>query len=249
MGVRIFVFDQRAAPMQVDYRDWIEHEAPPASNADWNRPEASSPWLRKWFDDMRSSFPLIGEARPDDPHGTEYCFFENVTDVIFASSVARKGILLAWRLAEKHGLRILIGEELLAQTAPKDDRDFRVSVLDGRRSNKPGVAPNVCFVVFDPDIAHVAPSKARAWALERLETAPWSKERSVLSGDRLGQWINEFAARNLEPSISEMRFYRDLIFIRVDRKAGSLMISPTMELSHKLDLPFEVYVDLPWESA
>jgi len=41
-----------------------------------------------------------------------------------------------------------------------------------------------------------------------------------------------------------MRFYRDLIFIRVDRKNGSSMISPTMQLSHKLDLPFEVNVDL-----
>ncbi|QIP10180.1 hypothetical protein [Bradyrhizobium symbiodeficiens] len=245
MGVSIFVFDQSAAPEQADYRDWIERESQPAPNADRNRPESSSPCLRKWFDDMRSSFPLIGDAPPDDPHGTQYCFFENVTDAIFASSIAREGVLLAWRLAEKHGLRVLIGDELLAPTAPKDDRDFHVAVLDGRRSNKPGITPNVCFVVFDPDIEHVAPSKARAWALERLGAGLWSKDRAIVAGDRLGPWIDQFASRNLEASISEMRFYRDLIFIRVDRKASSLLISPTMELSHQLGLPFEVYVDLP----
>jgi hypothetical protein len=98
--------------------------------------------------------------------------------------------------------------------------------------------------VFDPDIAHVAPSKARTWVLERLEAGPWSKDQSILMGDRLRRWIDLFAARNLNALISEMKFYRDLIFIRVDRKNGSSMISPTMELSHKLSLPFEVYVDL-----
>lgn len=244
MGVSILVFDQRAAPAQADYLNWIKRETAPGPNGDWNRPESSSLWLRKWFDDMRSSFPLIRDAPPDDPHGTEYCFFEYVIDAIFASSVARKGVLLAWRLAEKHELRVLLGDELLARNAPEDDRDFRVSVLDGWRSNMPG-ASNVCFVVFDPDIDHIAPSKARAWALERLGAGPWSKDRAILAGDRLAPWIDQFASRNLEASISEMRFYRDLIFIRVDRKASSLVISPTMELSHKLGLPFEVYVDLP----
>lgn len=245
MGVSIFVFDQRAAPEQVDYRDWIKREMEPKPNVDWNRPESSSPCLRKWFDDMRSSFPLIGDAPPDDPHGTEYCFFENVTDAIFASSVARKGVLLAWRIADRHGLRVLIGDELLARTAPEDDRDFYISVLDGRKSSKLGVTPNVCFVVFDPDIEHVAPGKARAWALKRLEAGPWSKDRAILAGQRLGQWLDQFGTSNLDALISEMRFYRDLIFIRVDRKVSSSMISPTMELSHKLDLPFEVYVDFP----
>ena len=162
---------------------------------------------------------------------------------IFAGSVGEEGVLQAWRLAEKHGVRLLAGEELLPRTAPKGKRDFHISVLDGIRPT-PGIAPNVCFVVFDPDIAHVAPGKARTWILERLEAEPWSKDQSILTGDRLRRWIDQFAARNLDTLVSEMRFYRDLIFIRVDRKNGSSMISATMELSHKLNLPFEVYMDL-----
>lgn len=244
MGITVFVFDERAALAQADYRDWIKRESEAAQKDSWDKPESSSPCLRKWFDDMRGSFPLIGDAHPDDPRGTEYCFFRNVIDVIFAGSVGEDGVLQAWRLAEKHGLRVLVGEELLPRTAPKGKRDFHISVLDGGRSDTPGIVPNFCFVVFDPGIAHVAPSKARTWILERLEAEPWGKDQSILTGDRLRRWIDQFAARNLDALVSEMRFYRDLIFIRVDRKNGSSIISPTMELSHKLDLPFEVYVDL-----
>jgi hypothetical protein len=244
VGITAFVFDEHAALAQADYRDWIKREIEAAPKDDWDKPESSSPRLRKWFDDMRSSFPLIGDAHPDDPCGTEYCFFRNVIDVIFAGSVGDEGVLQAWRLAEKHGLRLLVGEELLPRTAPQGKRDFHISALDGSRSDTPGIAPNVCFVVFDPDIAHVAPSKARTWILERLGAEPWSKDQSILTGDRLRRWIDQFAARNLDALVSEMRLCRDLIFIRVDRKNGSSMISPTMELSHKLDLPFEVYVDL-----
>jgi hypothetical protein len=243
VGIRAFVFDERAALAQADYCDWIVREIKGAPKDNWHKPESSSPRLRKWFDDMRRSFPLIGDADPDDPYGTEYCFYCNVIDVIFAGSVGEEGVLQAWRLAGKHDLRLLVGEELLPRKAPKGKRNFHISVLDGGRPI-PGIAPNMCFVVFDPDIAHVAPGKARTWILERLEAEPWSKDQSILTGDKLRRWIDLFAARNLDPLVSEMRFYRDLIFIRVDRKNDSSMLSPTMELSHKLNLPFEVYVDL-----
>jgi hypothetical protein len=243
VGIRVFVFDERAALAQADYCDWIMREIKGAPKGDWDKPGSSSPRLRKWFDDMCRSFPLIGDAHPDDPYSTEYCFYWNVIDVIFAGSAGEEGVLHAWRLAGKHGLRLLVGEQLLPRKPPKGARDFHISVLDGGRPRS-GLAPNMCFVVFDPDIEHVAPGKARTWILERLEAEPWSKDQSVLTGDKLTRWIDQFAARNLDPLISEMRFYRDLIFIRVDRRNGSSMISPTMELSHKLNLPFEVYVDL-----
>jgi hypothetical protein len=149
---------------------------------------------------------LIGDAHPDDSFGTEYCFYRNVIDVIFASSVGEQGVVAAWRLAEKHRLRVLVGDELLPRTAPKGEWDFHISVLDGARP-KPGMPSNVCFVVFDPDIAHVSPSKARQWALERLEAESWSKDQSILTGDRLRQWSDRFADRNLSTLISEMRFY------------------------------------------
>jgi hypothetical protein len=192
---------------------------------------------------MRRSFPLIGDAHPDDPYGTEYCFYWNVIDVAFAGSVGEEGVLQAWRFAGKHGLRLMAGDELLPRKAPKGKRDFHISILHGARP-RPGMAPNMCFVVFDPDIAHVAPRKARTWVLEQLEAEPWSKDQSILTGDKLRQWTDLFAARNLDPLVSEMRFYRDLIFIRVDRKYDISLLSPTMELSHKLNLPFQIYVDL-----
>jgi hypothetical protein len=190
---------------------------------------------------MRKTFPR--EAHPDDPYGTEYCFYRNVIDVIFASSVGEEGVLEAWRLADKHGLRLLVGGELLPRAAPRGNRDFHISVLDGPKP-KPGVVPNFCFVVFDPEFANVTPGNARKRIVEKLGTELWTKEQSILMGDRLKQWNDHFAARKLDPLISDMRFYRDLIFIRVDRKNGSSMISPTMEISHELSLPLEVYVDL-----
>jgi hypothetical protein len=119
VGITAFVFDERAALGHADYRDWIRREIETARETAWDEPESSSARLRKWFDEMRSSFPLIGDAHPDDPFGTEYCFFRNVIDVGFASSVGEKGVLQAWRLAEKHGLRLLVGDELLPPTAPQ----------------------------------------------------------------------------------------------------------------------------------
>lgn len=244
MGITVFVFDERAALAQPDYRDWIKREIEAAPKEGWDKVKSSSPRLRQWFYDMSRSFPLIGDAHPDDPFGTEYCFYENVIDVIFASSIGEEAILQAWRLAEKHGLRLLVGDELLPPAAPNGKRDFHISVLDGRRPDAPSISPNVCLVVFDPDIEHVAPSKARTWVLERLEASPWSKDQSILTGDRLSRWVDQFATRNLDALVSETRFYRDLIFIRVEKKNVSSIIAPTMELSHRLSLPFEVYVDL-----
>jgi hypothetical protein len=244
LGITVFVFDKRVTTAQANYGDWVGNEIAAAPKGARDKPESSSPRLRKWFDDMHKSFPLIGMTEPDDPYGTEYCFYRNVIDVIFARSVGEEGVLKAWRLAEKHGLRLLVGDELLPRTAPRGERDFHISVLDGRKADKPGVSSNICFVVFDPELAHVSPCKARNWVLEQLETRTWSKDQSILTGDRLRQWNDRLAARNLDPLISEMRFYRELIFIRVAKKNSNSMVSPIMELSHKLGLPFQVYGNL-----
>ena len=91
MGITVFVFDERAALAQADYSKWVESEIRAAPKDGWDKPESSSPRLRKWFDDMRKTFPR--EAHPDDPYGTEYCFYENVIDVICASSRRRSSRL------------------------------------------------------------------------------------------------------------------------------------------------------------
>jgi len=244
VGVAIYVFDDRAAPTQLDRREWIKREVEVAPKYGYDSPKTSSPRLRRWFEDMRNSFPLIGDAHPDDPFGTEYCFFGNVIDANFASSVGEQGILEAWRIAEKHGLRLLAGDELLPQKAPKGGRDFHIAVLDGRKPDTPGLAPNMCFVVFDPDISHVAPKEARTWVLQRLKAGPWSKDQSILTEGRLKECADQFATRSLDGLVLEMRFYRELIFIRVDKKNGGAMLAPTIEISRKHDLPFEVFVNL-----
>ncbi|MCJ9704042.1 MULTISPECIES: hypothetical protein [unclassified Bradyrhizobium] len=244
MGIRAFVFDERAAPEHVDYHDWIQREIEGDPRGDWSKPETSSPPLRKWFDDMRSSFPLIGDAHPDDAFGTEYGFYKNAIDVVFASSVGEEAVLRAWKLADKHGLRLSVGGELLPRKAPKTSSDFHVTALHGSRPDTLRAVLDVCFVVFDPDIAHVAPSGARMWVLEQLQAAPWSKDRSILTGDRLRRWLDQYESRNLDELVSEMRFYRDLIFMRVEKRNSSSMVSPTMELAHKFSLPLEIYVDI-----
>ncbi|KRR02437.1 hypothetical protein CQ12_37700 [Bradyrhizobium jicamae] len=244
MGITVFVFDKRVAKAQANYGVWVGREIAAAPKNAWNKLESSSPRLRKWFADMRKTFPLIGESDPDDSYGTEYCFYRNVIDAVFASSIGEEGVRKAWKLAEKHGLRILIGDELLPAAAPRGKRDFHISVLHGAKPDKPGVSPNVCFVLFDPELTRVSPSTARNWDLEQVETGAWSNDPSILSGDRLRQWKDQLAARNLDSLISEMRFYRELIFVRVTQKNGSSMVSPIMELSHRLGLPLQVYVNL-----
>jgi hypothetical protein len=244
LGISVFVFDKRVAKAQANYGDWVGSEIAAAPKNGWDKPESSSPRLRKWFGDMSKTFPLIGDTDPDDSYGTEYCFYRNVIDVIFASSIGEEGVRKAWKLAEKHGLRILIGDELLPPAAPRGKRDFHISVLHGPKPDKLGVLPNVCFVVFDPELARVAPSAARQWAFEQVKTAAWSNDQSFLSGNGLRQWNDQLAARNLDSLISELRFYSELNFVRVAQKNSSSMVSPIMELSHKLGLPLQVYVNL-----
>jgi hypothetical protein len=239
VGISVFVFD--ATVVQEDYREWVTREIEATRKDSQGSPK--SPRLRKWFEEMRVSFPLIGDAHPDDPYGTEYCFHRNVADVIFAGSVGEEGVLQSWILAEKHGVRLMVGDQLLPPTAPKGKRDFHISVLDGQTLEPSSTASHLCFVVFDPDISRVAPHQARTWVLRRLKAEASSKDQSILAADRLRQWADQFAARNLGGLVLELRFYREFIFIRVDRTNASAMISPTMELSHKLSLQFEVYVD------
>ncbi|KRR23306.1 hypothetical protein CQ14_32300 [Bradyrhizobium lablabi] len=244
MGITVFVFDKRVAKAQADYGDWVGSEIAAAPKNCWDKPESSSPRLRKWFGDMCKTFPLIGETDPDDSYGTEYCFYRNVIDVVFASSIGEEGVRKAWKLAEKHGLRILIGDELLPAAAPRGKQHFHIPVLHGPKPDKPGVSPNICFVVFDPELTRVSPSTARKWALDQVETGAWSNDQSFPLGDRLSEWNDQLAARNLDSLISEMRFYRELIFVRVDQKNASSMVAPIMELSHRLGLPLQIYQNL-----
>lgn len=215
MGVSVFVFEERAASEASDLRSWIEHEIKKVSKVGQDKSELSSPRLQKWLEDMRSSFPLIGD--PDDASGTEYCCYRNVIDVTFATSVGEQGVFRAWQLAEKHGLRVAFGDDVLPQAAPAEE-DFHLPGLHGQASH-------VCFIVFDPDLKRVSPRDARAWARQRLEAGPSDARPSILRSKRLKQWMDRYETRKLDALISQMRFCDDLIFIRVSRKNSASMIS------------------------
>jgi hypothetical protein len=192
--------------------------------------------LQKWFEDMRNSFPLIGDAHPDDANGTEYCFHRNAIDVTFATSVGEQGVFRAWQLAEKHGLRVAFGDDVLPRVVPVEE-DFHLPGLHGQASD-------VCFIVFDPDAKRVVPRNARVWARQRLEAGPGDESPSILSSKPLKRWMDQYESRKLDALVSQMRFCDDLIFIRVSRKNSASMISPIMEMSHAFGLPFEVYTDI-----
>jgi hypothetical protein len=235
MGVSVFVFEERVASEGSVPRSWIEREIKRVSKLGQATPELSSPRLQKWLEDMRSSFPLIGDAHSDDANGTDCCY-RNVIDVTFATSVGAQGVFRAWQLAEKHGLRVAFGDDVLPRAAPAEE-NFHLPGLHGQASH-------VCFIVFDPDLERVSPRDARNWARQRLEAGPSDEEPSILRSKRLKRWMDGFETRKLDALISQMRFSDDLIFIRVSRKNSASMISPIMELSHALDLPFQVYTDI-----
>ena len=76
----------------------------------------------------------------------------------FAGSVSEEGVVTAWGLAQKCGLRISVGDELLPRAAPEGERHVWITVLDGRKT--PGVdTPNICLAILDP--AFAPPSDAR----------------------------------------------------------------------------------------
>jgi hypothetical protein len=112
MGISAFVFDERVAPAGGELWDWIRAQRAAAREGEWQRPETSSNILKLWFGEMRESFPLIEDSDPDDLRGTEYCFFKDLVEIVFAGPVGEEGVVTAWKLACKHGLRMLVGDEL-----------------------------------------------------------------------------------------------------------------------------------------
>jgi hypothetical protein len=193
---------------------------------------------------MQRTFPLLKDAHPDDPHGAEYCFYTNVIDVTFAGSVGEEGVVTAWKIADKYGLRVLVGDELLPRAAPTGERNFHISVLDGRKPSKDGIKPNIAFVVFDPQLTSSSSNDIKQWTLDQLALANWSADSSILGGDLLKQWNGEFTRFGLGSMSIEAKFFREFIFIRIDKKDVSTMVSATMKLSHKLHLPLFFFENL-----
>jgi len=243
MGIRCFIFDEGATSLDGDYATWIRSQISAAPKGSWQRPEALSSALNNWFGEICREFPLLKDADPDDPHGSEYCFYPSVIDVIFAGSVGEEGVVTAWKLAAKYGLRIVVGDELLPAVAPTGERTTHISVLDGRKcSRKSDFGPNVCIVVLDTKFVPFGDKKQ--WVLEQLEMADWDVSASILETGPLKQWNDEFMLLGLESISLEMKFFRTFIFSRFKAKDIERVVPKAMMLSRKFHLPILFFENL-----
>lgn len=215
MGISAIVFEERAAPADGELWDWIRAQRATEPHGEWQRPETSSNILKLWFGEMRESFPLIQDADPDDLRGTEYCFYKNFVEIVFAGSVGEEGVVTAWKLACKHGLRMMVGDELLPRSAPEGERQVHITALDGSKARAEATGRrNVCIAILDPAFAPA--SGTRQWVLDQLDVEAGSDDpSSIMASDRLKQWNDEFGALELSPVHIETKFFRRFILLRV----------------------------------
>jgi hypothetical protein len=118
MSVMIVVFDPMVAPKSGDLSAWLQERRSSGRGTDpmsFTSPETSSELLRGWFRDMAKKYPRAEDADPDDLRGTEYSFFKDHIEVVFAGPVAEDGVKGAIQSAKQHGLGILDDKRKLHQ--------------------------------------------------------------------------------------------------------------------------------------
>jgi hypothetical protein len=194
--------------------------------------------LNSWFDEMRKTFPPLGEADSDDRRGTNYTFHKNFIWMIFAGSVSEDGVVTAWKLAQKYGLRIAAGDELLPREAPEGERHVWITVLDGRKN--PDVdTPNICIAILDP--AFAPSSDARGWVLKQLNEAATDDASSSL----LRQWDDEFKALDVSNLVIETRHFQGFILLRFRPKDVHRISRAALKLCKRLYLGLAFFENLP----
>ena len=235
-GYPHFCFDKCAPSTKGDLGLWIEAQISKAPKGSWQKPETSSAVLASWFEEIRQTFSSLKDAEPDDLYGTEYNFYEHVIDAAFAGPVGEEGVVLAWKLADKFGLRIMVGDELLPPSAPAGKRNFHITALDGPENPKSlhGVT-NLCIAVIDPQFAPQGDLKK--WVVEQLSDAEGSKDSSTIETNRLRQWNDDFALRSADAKFDDVRFFRALVFARFQQGEMEKIVPVAMELSRKYRLP------------
>jgi len=242
MGIGVFVFEEDAAPARGDLPAWISAQLADESKAE--RPGLGMPSkaLNFWFTEMRETFPTLSDADPGDLRGTDYSFRKHFVYMEFAGPIGEEGIIAAWSLAEKYGLRILVGDELLPRSAPKGERKIHISVLDGRKSpSQSDGTRNTNIAVVDP--AFVSAYGMRQWVLDQLALKEGRNTlQPTLPSESLRQWSDEFIALDLNGV--QILCFEKFILLRFPATDFDRINKAALELATRLHLGLLAFDDL-----
>jgi hypothetical protein len=239
LGISAVVFDERGVPTDGDLSIWLRFQRAAGLKEEWQRPETSSSVLGSWFSEMREAFPSLTDADPDDLRGTDYSFYRQFVCMEFAGPVGEEGILMAWKLAYKHGLRMLVGDKLLPRVAPEGKRLIAITALEGSEvgAQSTGVR-NISIAVLDPDI--VPASGTKQWVRDQLNVEIGSDDSSIIASDQLKKWNDEFKALNLTRAI----LFRNFILLRIQPKDLNRVAPTAIELAKRFHLGISIFEDL-----
>jgi hypothetical protein len=249
MGIRAFVFDKRSVPPDMQILSWLKQQLASEPKGDWRTPDASCKAVQCWFSEMRKVFPSGYDADPDDPYGTEYIFYPDFVDIGFAGSVAEEGIMLAWRLADKHDLRLLIEDTLLPRQAPEGERQVHIPVLDGRPARAqehrtlwtpslPGfrTSETARITIAVLDLSFAPFSNPQEWVRNQIKVQQPCNDPSSLGSNKLKQWIKEFNAIDLGGIHLEVKLFEQLIIVQLRPKDLDVVAQEVAKIGAKLRL-------------
>jgi hypothetical protein len=243
MGVTAIVFEEQPAPIGGDLWAWVRAQRAAQPKGEYAKSETSSNVLNSWFRDMRETFPPLADADPDDLRGTEYSFYRHFIYVVFAGPVSEEGVAAAWKLAHQHGLRVMVGDELLPLSAPEGERHVHITALDGRKAHGQSTRPpNVCIAVLDPSFAPASGTKQ--WVLDQLDVEEGGSDASILASGLLKQWNDEFSALNLSGVPSEIKLFQKLVLLRLRPKDLHKVAPAAIELAKRLRVGLSVFENL-----
>jgi hypothetical protein len=232
VGISAVVFDEQAAPIDGNLSAWFKAERAAAPKGAWQRPKTSSNVLNSWFSEMRETFPSLYNSDPEDLHGTDYSFYKHFVRIDFAGPVGEEGVVRAWKLASKHGLRILAGDELLPRSAPEGERRIHITVLDGGKARAQSTGPpNICIAVLDPEFAPA--SGAKQWIIDQLDVEEGS-DNPIMESGRLKQWNDEFTVS--DSSCVHSKFYHKFILLRFRPNDLDRIAAAAIELAKRFHL-------------
>lgn len=107
MSFDLMVFEPGAPPPdRVGFLAWCEHQFKWSEEHGYNNPDACTPALRAWFDEMRQTYPAMnGPFASDDydnPKLSDYSVGQTMIYATFAWSEADRAYAQVFGLARKH---------------------------------------------------------------------------------------------------------------------------------------------------
>ena len=110
------VFDPQAAPKDREgFLAWFREQTQWKESHDYNEPDALSPKLRSYFDELISDFPPMNGSYKsddvDDPKVTDYSIGRSLIYGAFAWSVSEEARRHLRNLAVKHGVGFYVASD------------------------------------------------------------------------------------------------------------------------------------------